>query len=588
MYYPDDLIEEIRTSNDIVDVISSYVKLQRKGSSYFGLCPFHNEKSPSFSVAPQKQMYFCFGCGEGGNVITFIMKYENYTFLEAIRFLADKAGIKLPETEFSPEEKKKADLKTIILEINKEAAKYFFRMLKSSKGKKGYEYLINRGLSDETILKFGLGYSTNYNNDLYKYMRNLGYEDGILKETGLFSFSEKGVYDKFSNRVMFPIMDVNNKVIGFGGRVMGEGEPKYLNSPETMIFDKGKNLYGMNLARSSRKNSVLICEGYMDVLSLHQAGFSNAVASLGTAFTTRQSLLIKRYVESVYLTYDSDGAGIKAALRSIPMLKEVGLNVKVIDMSPHKDPDDFIKSLGSEAYEERIEKARSAFLYEIDRMKDNTNIDNPESKASFYIDIARKLLEFEDELERNVYIDAVCSEYFIQKDALTHSIKKQALTYTNEKQKSVYNDSIRAIKKKGNSLDDGIKTAQRILLTWLIEEPNIYKKISHVIDESDFIDPLYRKVAGMVFKQLEAEEINPARILNSFENEDEHKETAALFNTPLREELSGQEREKALNETLKKVKKNSLEKKSEVINDVVELQNNIDEQQALQSMWIKL
>lgn len=588
MYYSDDLIEEIRTSNDIVDVISSYVKLQRKGSSYFGLCPFHNEKSPSFSVAPQKQMYFCFGCGEGGNVITFIMKYENYTFLEAIKYLADRAGITLPETEFSPEERKKADLKTILLEINKEAAKYYFRMLKSDKGKRGYEYLINRGLSDETILKFGLGYSSNYNDDLYKHMRNLGYEDAILKDTGLFSFSEKGVYDKFNNRVMFPIMDVNNKVIGFGGRLMGQGEPKYLNSPETMIFDKGRNLYGMNIARTSRKNCVLICEGYMDVISLHQAGFNNAVASLGTAFTTRQSLLIKRYAESVYLTYDSDGAGIKAALRAIPMLKETGLNVKVINMSPYKDPDDFIKALGPEAYQERIDQARSAFLYEIDRMKDNINIDNPESKAAFYIEIARRLLEFEDELERNVYIDAVCKEFFIQKDALMQSIKKQALTYTNEKQKPVYNENIKSVKKKGISLDDGIKTAQRILLTWLIEEPDIYIKIKHVIDESDFIDPLYKKVAGMVFMQLETEDINPARILNSFENENEHKETAALFNTPLREELSGQEREKALNDTLKKVKKNSLEIKSKNINDVVELQNNIKEQQELQSMWIKL
>ncbi len=586
MYYSDELIEEIRARNDIVDVVSSYVRLQKKGNTYFGLCPFHNEKSPSFSVTPSKQMYYCFGCGEGGNAYSFIMKYENYTFLEAVRHLADKAGITLPETEFSPEEKKKADLKSVLLDINKEVAKYFYRLLKSEKGAKAYEYLTARGLSDETITKFGLGYSSNYSDDLYRYIKSLGYDDSVLKETGLFTFSERGVYDKFSNRVMFPIMDINNKVIGFGGRVMGQGEPKYLNSPETMLFDKSRNLYGMNIARASRKKSVLVCEGYMDVISLHQAGFSNAVASLGTAFTTRQAMLIKRYAEDVYLTYDSDGAGKAAALRAIPMLKEVGIRVKVIDMSPYKDPDEFIKNMGSEAYEERISKARRSFMYELDRMKEVVDLADPESTAGFHTNIAKRLLEFEDELERSAYIDAVSNEFIIPKEALQKSVSRLALTYTGAKANDYVNqDRVKKVEKK---LDDGIKKAQRIILTWLIEEPNIYGKIKNIISPEDFLEPLYNKVATMLFGQLEQGEINPARILNSFESEEEHKEAAALFNTPLSDELSGQEKEKALNEMVVKVRKDSIEHITRNTTDMAVLQELIAKKNELAKLKINL
>ena len=307
MYYSEELIEEVRSRNDIVDVISGYVRLQKKGSSYFGLCPFHNEKSPSFSVSRQKQMYYCFGCGAGGNVFTFLMEYENFSFVEAVKFLADRAGIELPEMEYSKEAKEKADLKTTILEMNKLAAKYFYVQLKSERGSQAYSYLKNRELSDETITAFGLGFSNKYSDDLYKYLREKGYSEDLIRQAGLINTDERqGVYDKFWNRVMFPIMDVNNRVIGFGGRVMGDGKPKYLNSPETVVFDKSRNLYGLNRARTSRKPYFLLCEGYMDVISLHQAGFTNAVASLGTALTAGHAALIKRYVQEVYLTYDSD------------------------------------------------------------------------------------------------------------------------------------------------------------------------------------------------------------------------------------------------------------------------------------------
>lgn len=592
MYYSDDLIEEVRAANDVVDVISSYVRLTKKGSSYFGLCPFHNEKSPSFSVSPGKQMYYCFGCGEGGNAISFIMKYENYTFQEAVKYLADRAGIRLPEVEATPEEKRKAGIKSVLLDINKEAALYFYKLLKSDKGEHGYEYLRGRGLSDDTIKGFGLGYSSNYKDDLYRYMRSKGYNDDILKETGLFTFSERGVFDKFSNRVMFPIMDVNSRVIGFGGRVMGEGEPKYLNSPETLVFDKGKNLYGMNIARTSRKGSILICEGYMDVISLHQAGFDNAVASLGTALTPRQASLIKRYSSNVYLTYDSDGAGVKAALRAIPIFKEAGCTLKVINMKPYKDPDEFIKNKGPDAYEERIEKARNSFLYEIDRMKENTDMDSPDAKAAFYIDVARKLLSFSDELERNVYIDTVSREFFIPKEALEQSVRQQALTYKGEdsaKRQSDYDNKKREKKTAEEKINDGIKTSQRLLLTWIIDEPEIYEKIKGIVGADDFDDEIYHKAAGMIFGQLEnGEKPTPAKVVNLFTDEEEHKVVASLFNTQLAESLSGAEKEKAITDTVKKVKDYSLTKAIKAATDGSEMQRLMMEHNALKTLCIHL
>ena len=379
MYYSDELIEEVRMKNDIVDVISGYVRLQKKGSSYFGLCPFHNEKSPSFSVSRQKQMYYCFGCGAGGNVFTFLMEYENLTFVEAVQMLADRAGVELPKMEYSKEAKERADLKSILLEINKAAAQYYYVQLKSEQGRVGYTYLKNRGLSDDTIKAFGLGFSNKSNQDLYQYLKSKGYREEHIRQAGLISTDERnGVYDKFWNRVMFPIMDVNSRVIGFGGRVMGDAKPKYLNSPETPVFDKSHNLYGLNRARSSKKPYFLLCEGYMDVIALHQAGFTNAVASLGTALTPGHATLIKRYVQEVYLTYDSDEAGTRAALRGVPILRAAGISAKVIRMDPYKDPDEFIKNLGAEEFERRIGNARNGFLFGLEVLQKEYDMESPD------------------------------------------------------------------------------------------------------------------------------------------------------------------------------------------------------------------
>mgnify|MGYP002613992932 CR=1 FL=1 len=381
MYYPEELVEEIRSKNDIVDVISSYVRLQKKGSSYFGLCPFHNEKSPSFSVSRQKQMYYCFGCGAGGNVFTFLMEYEHYSFVEALKYLADRAGVELPEPEYSGEAKKRADTKAILLEINKAAAQYFYVQLLRPQGGHALTYLKDRKLSDDTIKAFGLGYSNKYSDDLYKYLKSKGYKDDMISQAGLISIDEKyGVHDKFWNRVMFPIMDVNSRVVGFGGRVMGDAKPKYLNSPETIIFDKSRNLYGLNRARKSRKPYFLLCEGYMDVIAMHQAGFTNAVASLGTALTSGHASLVKRYTKEVLLLYDSDGAGIRAALRAIPILREAGVTSRVVSLKPWKDPDEFIKNEGAEAFEERLNQAMDSFMFRVHIAEQEFAMDAPQGQ----------------------------------------------------------------------------------------------------------------------------------------------------------------------------------------------------------------
>lgn len=591
MFYPEDLVEEVRSKNDVVDVIGSYVRLQKKGNSYMGLCPFHSEKTPSFSVSRNKQMYHCFGCGVGGNVITFVMEYENYSFVEALKMLAERVGVALPEAEYSPEEKKQASIKARLLEINKIAAKYYFYQLKSERGKLAYDYLKNRKISDETMVKFGLGYSNKTSNDLYLYLKNLGYEDEILRQSGLVTLDEhRGANDKFWNRVMYPIMDVNNKVIGFGGRVMGDGMPKYLNSPETKIFDKSRNLYGMNLARTSRKPNLIICEGYMDVIALHQAGFGNAVASLGTAFTGLQANLMKRYTKEVLVCYDSDGAGTQAALRAIPILKEAGLGVKVINMKPYKDPDEFIKALGAEEFQKRIDEAQNSFFFEIDVLERQFDFDDPEQKTRFFSETAKRLLVFNEELERNIYVEAIANKYHIGFDNLKRLVNQFGSQITVSKYTELEPKAAKEPKK--NKSEEGIKQSQKILLTWLIDDVRLFEKIKGIITPSDFTMDLYKQAASMLFEQYEKDgKVVPAKIMNYFESAEEQKEIASLFNTELRVEMNQSERQKAFEETVLKIKKHSLDEKSkEAIekNDIEELQQIIREQHNLQKLHISL
>lgn len=568
MYYPEEIVEEVRQRTDIVDLIGSYVRLQKKGANYMGLCPFHNEKSPSFSVSPGRQMYHCFGCGVGGNAFTFVMEYENYTFVEALKSLAERAGVKLPEIEYSAEAKAAADLKSRIFEVNKLAAKYFVYQLRTDQGKPAYDYFKRRGLTEETIKKFGLGYSSKYSDSLYKYLKQQGYEDSFLKETGLVTLDEsKGGRDKFWNRAMFPIMDANNKVIAFGGRVMGDGTPKYLNSPETKIFDKSRNLYGLNYAKLSRKPYMLICEGYMDVISLHQAGFTNAVASLGTALTGLQANLLSRYTKEVYLTYDSDGAGVKAALRAIPIMKEAGISVKVIDMKPYKDPDEFIKALGAEEYQKRIDNATGSFFFELQVLEQGYSFDDPEQKTKFFHEVAKKLLGFADEIERTNYEEAVAKRYNISYDMLHKLVIKYGTQMVVIQGNVVPATQVPADsgksslkQKEKEEAKDGITKPQKLLLTWLSTEPDKFRRIQGIITPADFSEGFCRTVAEMVFAQfLESGTIRPAQIINHFENKEEQTMAAALFSTEFREEMDEAGQKKAFEDTVRKVKQAALE-----------------------------
>ncbi len=557
MYYPDELVEEVRMKNDIVDVISGYVRLQKKGANHFGLCPFHNEKSPSFSVSGGKQMYYCFGCGAGGNVFTFIMEYENYSFPEAVKLLADRAGVDLPEIEYSDEVKKKEGKKAKLLEINKEAARYFYYQLRSGRGERGYRYLLERQLDEETMKKFGLGFASVSSNDLIQYLHSKGYADDLILEAGVASFDEKsGLHDKFWNRVMFPIQDINHRVIGFGGRVMGDAKPKYLNSPETVIFDKSRNLYGLNFARTSRQNHIILCEGYMDVIAMHQSGFTQASASLGTAFTIGQANLLKRYVKEVLLAYDSDGAGTNAALRAIGILKEAGISGRVINMEPYKDPDEFMKNLGAEEFRKRIEKAENSFFFELRMMEREYDLKDPESKTRFHREIAKKLCGFPEEVERENYLEAVAEKYRIGFE----NLRKLVAAYAAQTGLArPITRPLSGLAERKNTPEENRKKAQRLLITWITDEPEIYPKIEKYIAAEDFTEELYRKVADKLFAGLSKGEFNPAALISMFSDEEEQRQVAALFNTKLEELQTKQEREKALHDIIYTVKRNSYE-----------------------------
>ncbi len=567
MFYSDETIAEVFSRNDIADVVGMYVHLTKKGANYWGLCPFHGEKTPSFSVNTTKQMFYCFGCHKGGNVITFLMEYENLSFQEAVRELAARSGLELPEVRETEEDRQNRSFIQKLFEVNKLAAEYFFKAGRTERGKLAIDYFKKRGLTDETILHWGLGYSQPYSDDLYKFLKSKGYGDEFLKDTGLVTVNEKGATDKFWNRAMFPIMDERDRVIAFGGRVMGDGEPKYLNSPETKVFDKGYNLYGLNYARHSGKNYFLLCEGYMDVISLHQAGFTNAVASLGTALTDRNALKLSKYVKEVYLTYDSDGAGTKASLRAIPMLEARGITVKVVNMKPYKDPDEFIKALGADEYQKRIDNAESSFFFELRIKASGYNMEDPKEKNDFYESVAARMLEITNELERSTYEEAFAKHYNVDFKKFHELVIDKARRegprkpfYRTDEPERFPNKKTESVAEKKK--DDKILQPQRLLLTCLSDNPALYAKISQVLDISDFSEGLYRKVAELAYGFCrDSGNVNPARIVSCFEEKEEQEKVGAIFQTDLPGEVNDAERAKAIEDTVRKIKLNSIEEK---------------------------
>lgn len=579
MYYSDDIIEEVRSRNDIVDVINSYVSLKKKGSDYSACCPFHNEKTPSFHVSREKQLYHCFGCGAAGTVYTFLQQYENYSFPESIEFLANRAGITLPQREMTLQERKEADYNSTLKEVNKAAAGYFYYALRQKDGEAAMKYLTERGLSQETIHQFGLGYSNLYRDDLYRYLRNKGYEDKLLLDSGLVRFDEKhGASDVFWNRVMFPIMDLNGKVIGFGGRVMGDGLPKYVNSQETRIYEKRRHLYGLHLARRSKREGFILCEGYMDVIAMHQAGFDNAAASLGTAFTIQQAMLLKRYADRVYLAYDSDEAGVSAAQKAIPLLREVGISVRVINMEPYKDPDEFMKNLGAEAFEERIRQAESSIMFQVRIASSHYDQQDPESRTQFQQEVVKLVAVLQNPMERDNYIEAISNLYFMEKKKLTEAVNKYGKYMTEQtRYQKVLQEEKPQDTRRREQREQRKQQSQRLLLTWLVNYPEqLMPQLRGRLGPEDFTEPFYRELAEKLFQQYEdTGKMNPALLINQYEDVEEQTRTASVLQTTLEMEPSPEDNAVVITEIVRRVKEESIQYQLANLQDISRLQELI-------------
>lgn len=590
VYYSDEIIEDVRSRNDIVDVIGSYVNLKRKGNSYSACCPFHHEKTPSFHVSREKQMYHCFGCGVGGNVFTFMMEHENMTFPEAVEMLAERAGIQLPEKSMSGEEKRLADERTRIKEMNKLAAGYFHFLLKSDHGKNALSYLQNRGLSDDTITKFGLGYSDKYSDDLYKYLKSKGYSDDEMAKAGLIRIDERhGPSDRFWNRVMYPIVDTNNRVIGFGGRVMGDGTPKYINSQDTPVFDKSRNLYGLNLARKSKRKGIIFCEGYMDVISMHQAGFDNAVASLGTALTVGQVNLIKRFTDRVYLAYDSDEAGTKAALRALSIMREFELPARVISLKPYKDPDELIQTMGTEEFEKRINEAKSGVMFEIEILEHNYNQNDPQDRTEFQKEAAKCLSRITDPLERDNYIEAVADNYSIDKKTLKETVTAYGLSAESRIDTSVFREQTRRGSPEEEKEKQHLKS-ERVMITWLINDNSLIPAVREYLEPSDFEDTVYGDVVKSIYEQFDSNgRVEPAVIINHYQSKEEHEKVSSIMQQDFGVDVDAAEKPQAITDLVRRVKRKSVQRSIENAGSDLELIKKLmSQKKAIEKIQIRI
>lgn len=585
MYYPRELIEEIRLQNDIVDVISGYVPLKQKGRSYFGLCPFHNENTPSFSVSADKQLYYCFGCGASGNVISFIMQAENCDFPEAVQKLAERAHIALPEPEYSEEARREEDLKTRLRNMHSDAGRFYYGVLQSPEGEKARTYLDKRMITPAIRRKFGLGYSPSGRDRLYKYLIDKGYEKNDILRSGLVLEDKNGgIKDRFYNRLMFPIFDLGGRAVGFGGRVMDKGEPKYLNSPETVIFNKKQNLYGLNFAKEAKKKEIMLVEGYMDMITLYQAGFKNVAASLGTAFNSEHTKTLKKVASDVILIFDSDEAGTKAALRAIPPLVEGGFKVKVLQVPSGKDPDEFIKQNGSAAFAKLLLDAESYVTFRIKCAGKKYNLDNTEQKIDFLTEVAGILSEIDSDIERDVYLKEVAEKTGIDPSAIEGEIYKlrrlqsESFNAKAEAERKRLYDVKTPIPPEGTR---GARQAQQNILYLCSTDKRVYGEIKKTISPQDFADGVYIKLAEIIYDMNnKGENIVPADIVSMFADPAEQRQVSEVFSVSMEYE-NERELEKALNEEiyiLKKLKIDSLAAKAQTAEEVqriVELKKNL-------------
>lgn len=516
--YSEELIEEIKNSNDIVDVISQYVNLKRSGRNFFGLCPFHKEKSPSFSVSPDKQIFHCFGCGAGGNVIHFISKIENADFKEAIGILANRAGIELP-TLNNYEDNKTALLKSKVYEINQIAAEFYHQNLYKPTSKTGQEYIKKRKLDNRTLKSFLIGYSGNFD-ELYRILKQKGFTEEEILASSLVNKTDDGKYiDRFRKRVMFPIQDTRNKVIAFGGRVTDDSKPKYINSPENIVYSKGRHLFGLNVAKRGELKNIIIVEGYMDAISLYQRGITNVVASLGTALTEAQGRLLRRYSERVTIGYDSDGAGQAATLRGLEILQNIGCDVRILQISGAKDPDEYVIKYGPERFLKCVEQAISLVEFKVKMLKQSLNLDNINDKIKFLNQVAKILSNVTNSIERELYVEKIANEYNVSKEAIYGEVNK--LIYAkNTGEKTLEKPIVKKeIKKEKQEIDSSTTKRENLIIYLLINYPQeSYKKIKSVISENDMKLEENQKILKKMYEEIEKGNIN-IDILNYFEEQ---------------------------------------------------------------------
>ncbi len=569
MRYPEHVIEQIREQNDIVSIISEYTALNKRGGSHIGLCPFHNEKTPSFSVSEEKQLYYCFGCGAGGNVITFLMQKENMSFIEAIKYLAERENIKLDETYLSEEEVQNNKKRGQLLEILKESARFFHYSLRAPENAEALAYLTSRGLSMETIKHFGLGYASHQFNDLYEYLRQKGYKDELLLESGLFlqgKNNQQMLYDRFAGRVIYPIFDLSKKVIAFGGRVLDGSLPKYLNSPEGLLFNKSRTLYGMHLAKNSGAPYFILVEGYMDVIAMHQAGFIQTVASLGTAFTSGHAKLLKRHTDEVIILYDSDQAGQKAALRAIPILRGEGLKVKVLLLEEGKDPDEYLNLHGYEAMKALLEGAPVDIWFQIRTIEQNYQLDVPEEKVKFLQEVSVILAEISSSIEQAIYLKEISKVYQIDEEALKAEMNRH---YQKGLKKVVAREEAVSSMQKKQLFNNEV-----LFLATLYHFPQLTRLVLEYLKPEMFDEGLLFDLAKSILESVQANKaIDMTYFTTRYTSIEEQNiiSHVFVFKDQRYEDLSILQ--KMITENVKRLNKTYIEKRLKESRDVAEVQS---------------
>ena len=578
MRYSDEILDEVRNSNDIVDVISQYISLKRSGRNYFGLCPFHNEKSPSFSVSPDKQIFHCFGCGVGGNVISFISKIEGIGFKEAIEVLAERANIKLPTIDNNIDSKKE-ELKAKVYKVNSFTAEFYHKKLYEPSSKIAQEYVKKRQLNNETLKSFKIGFSGKFD-ELYQALHKEGFKDEEILESGLVNKNENGKYiDRYRNRLVIPIFDERNRVIAFGGRVLDDSKPKYINSPENIVYSKGRHLFGLNVAKKGETKRLLIVEGYMDAISLHQRGITNVVASLGTALTTQQGWLLRKNAEQVILGFDSDGAGQTAIMRAMEVMQNMGCDMRVLQMSGAKDPDEYVLKYGSARFQKLLDEAISLIEFKIKVLQKDLNLENASDKIKFLNEIAKLISKIENTMEREIYIEKIAKGYNISKEAIYAEVNK--LQYSNRQTSKILEKEKTAIRrniiKNSNQISEEVRKRENTIIWVLINSTETYRVIKDNIKVEDFKDETNKEILKQIYEEIEKGNSNVMSVLDHTDNEEIQNHLTEIMAA----DYGITDNKKAIEDLLKKYELEKLENKRNSLLLALNQETDIDKKKSI-------